>query len=197
MYFLEEGTRDGTETIQFGNRSFVNLLLAMCILLLAFAVLNYINMTTALTGFRAKEMATRRLVGADKRSIFLKVIAESTLICGISMLLAILLAEALSPAVSRMLEYQVSIFKAITPVNVLLVLGFIVILGILSGIVPALLIQKAQPIEIVRGTLRLKTKTVYSKVIIIVQNVVAIIMLVSALTMGLQIRHLVTADLGY
>ena len=94
MYFLEEGTRDGTETIQFGNRSFVNLLLAMCILLLAFAVLNYINMTTALTGFRAKEMATRRLVGADKRSIFLKVIAESTLICGISMLLAILLADA-------------------------------------------------------------------------------------------------------
>ena len=197
MYFPEEGTRDGTETIQFGNRSFVNLLLAMCILLLAFAVLNYINMTTALTGFRAKEMATRRLVGADKRSIFLKVIAESTLICGISMLLAILLAEALSPAVSRMLEYQVSIFKAITPVNVLLVLGFIVVLGVLSGIVPALLIQKAQPIEIVRGTLRLKTKTVYSKVIIIVQNVVAIIMLVSALTMGLQIRHLVTADLGY
>ena len=197
MYFLEEGTRDGTETIQFGNRNFVNLLLAMCILLLAFAVLNYINMTTALTGFRAKEMATRRLVGADKRSIFLKVIAESTLICGISMLLAILLAEALSPAVSRMLEYQVSIFKAITPVNVLLVLGFIVILGILSGIVPALLIQKAQPIEIVRGTLRLKTKTVYSKVIIIVQNVVAIIMLVSALTMGLQIRHMISADLGY
>ena len=197
MYFLEEGTRDGTETIQFGNRSFVNLLLAMCILLLAFAVLNYINMTTALTGFRAKEMATRRLVGADKRSIFLKVIAESTLICGISMLLAILLAEALSPAVSRMLEYQVSIFNAITPVNVLLVLGFIVVLGVLSGIVPALLIQQAQPIEIVRGTLRLKTKTVYSKVIILVQNVVAIIMLVSTLTMGLQIRHLVSADLGY
>ena len=197
MYFLEEGTRDGTGTIQFGNRSFVNLLLAMCILLLAFAVLNYINMTTALTGFRAKEMATRRLVGADKRSIFLKVIAESTLICCISMLLAILLAEALSPAVSRMLEYQVSIFKAITPVNVLLVLGFIVVLGVLSGIVPALLIQKAQPIEIVRGTLRLKTKTAYSKVIIIVQNVVAIIMLVSALTMGLQIRHMISADLGY
>ena len=197
MYFLNEGIRYGSDTIQFGNRSFVNLLLAMCLLLLAFAVLNYINMTTALTGFRAKEMATRRLVGADKLSIFLKVIAESTLICGISMLLAILLAEALSPAVSRMLEYQVSIFKAITPVNVLLVLGFIVILGILSGIVPALLIQKAQPIEIVRGTLRLKTKTVYSKVIIIVQNVVAIIMLVSALTMGLQIRHMISADLGY
>lgn len=197
MYFLNEGIRYGSDTIQFGNRSFVNLLLAMCLLLLAFAVLNYINMTTALTGFRAKEMATRRLVGADKRSIFLKVIAESTLICGISMLLAILLAEALAPTASRILEYQVSVFKAVTPVNILLVLGFILVLGILAGIVPALLIQKAQPIEIVRGTLRLKTKTVYSKVIIVVQNVVAVVMLVSALTIGLQIRHMVSADLGY
>jgi len=197
MYFLNEGIRYGSDTIQFGNRSFVNLLLAMCLLLLAFAVLNYINMTTALTGFRAKEMATRRLVGAEKRSIFLKVISESTIICAISMLLAILLAEALAPTASRILEYQVSIFKAITPVNVLLVLGFIVILGILSGLVPALLIQQAQPIEIVRGTLRLKTKTVYSKVIIVVQNVVAVVMLVSALTIGLQIRHMISADLGY
>ena len=197
MYFLEEGNQDWTETIQFGNRSLVNLLLSMCLLLLAFAVLNYVNMTTALTGFRAKEMATRRLVGADKRSIFLKVISESTVICGISMLLAILLAEALSPFASRILDYQVSIFQAVSPGNVLLVLGFIVLLGILSGIVPALLIQQAQPIEIVRGTLRLKTKTVYSKVIIIVQNVVSVVMLVSALTMGLQIRHLVSADLGY
>ena len=197
MYFLNEGIRYGSDTIQFGNRSFVNLLLAMCILLLAFAVLNYINMTTALTGFRAKEMATRRLVGADKRSIFFKVISESTLICGISMLLAILLAEALAPTASRILEYQVSVFKAVTPVNILLVLGFILVLGILAGIVPALLIQKAQPIEIVRGTLRLKTKTVYSKIIIVVQNVVAVVMLVSALTIGLQIRHMVSADLGY
>ena len=197
MYFLASANKDWTDTVQFGNRRFVNLLLAMCLLLLAFAVLNYINMTTALTGFRAKEMATRRLVGADKRSIFLKVILESTLMCGISMLLAILLAEALSPLASQILEYQVSIFKAVTPFNVLLVLGFTVVLGVLSGIVPALLIQQAQPIEIVRGTLRLKTKTVYSKVIIVVQNVVAVVMLVSALTMGLQIRHLISADLGY
>ena len=197
LYFLDEGNLDWNGTVQIGNRDFVNLLLAMCLLLLAFAVLNYINMTTALTGFRAKEMATRRLVGADKRGIFLKVIAESTIICGISMLLAILLAEALAPLASRLLAYQVSIFKAVTPVNVLLVLAFIAVLGILAGIVPALLIQRAQPIEIVRGTLRLKTKTVYSKVIIVLQNVVSVVMLVSALTMGLQIRHLITADLGY
>ena len=121
----------------------------------------------------------------------------STVLCGISMALAVLLAEALSPSVSRMLVYPVSVFKAITPGNVLLVLAFVVVLGILAGIVPALLIQRTQPIEIVRGTLRLKTKTVYSKVIIIVQNVVTVVMLVCAFTMWLQIRHMISADLGY
>ena len=197
IYFLNDGTHDWTGTLQFGSKNFVNLLLAMCLLLLAFAILNYINMTTALTGFRAKEMATRRLVGADQRSIFLKIISESTIICAISMLLAILLAEALAPAASRLLEYPVSIFKSVSVVNVLLVSGFVLVLGVLSGIVPALLIQKAQPIEIVRGTLRLKTKTVYSKVIIVVQNIVTVVMLVSAFTMGLQIRQMISADLGY
>ena len=59
------------------------------------------------------------------------------------------------------------------------------------------MIQKVQPIEIVRGSLRVKTKTVYGPVIIVVQNAVTVVMLVSALTLYLQTRHLITADLGY
>ncbi len=197
IYFLKDGNTEWTGTLHLGNRSFVSLLLAMCLLLLAFAVLNYVNMSTALMGFRAKEMATRRLVGAAKGSIFLKIIAESTIVCFASMLLAVLLAELFAPAASQLLNYQVSVFGAVSPVNILLVLAFIAVLGFVAGLVPALLIQKAQPIEIVRGTLRRKTKTVYSRIIIVVQNVVAVVMLVSALTMWLQIRHMINADLGY
>ena len=196
LYFLKDGF-EWTGTVQFGNRGLVNLLLGMCLLLLAFAVLNYVNMTTALMGFRAKEMATRRLVGAEGWSIFLKTIQESTVICAISMVLAILLAEGLAPQASRVLSYPISIFGAVTPVNILLVLVFVLVLGFLSGLVPALLIRRAQPIEIVRGTLRRKTKTFYSKVIIVIQNAVSVVMLVCTLTIGAQIRHMVTADLGY
>ena len=197
VYFLKEANGDWTGTLHLGNRTFVTLLLAMCLLLLAFAVLNYVNMSTALMGFRAKEMATRRLVGAGKSGIFLKIIAESTVVCFISMLLAVVLGELFAPAASRLLNYQVSVFGAVSPVSILLVLAFIVVLGFVAGLVPALLIQKTQPIEIVRGTLRRKTKTVYSRVIIVVQNVVSVVMLVAALTMWLQIRHMINADLGY
>ncbi len=197
VYFLKEGNNEWTGALHLGNRSFVTLLLAMCLLLLAFAVLNYVNMSTALMGFRAKEMATRRLVGAAKSGIFLKIIVESTIVCFISMLLAIVLGELFAPAASQLLNYQVSVFGAVSPVNILLVLAFIAVLGFVAGLVPALLIQKTQPIEIVRGTLRRKTKTVYSRIIIVVQNVVSVVMLVAALTMWLQIRHMINADLGY
>lgn len=197
MYFLNNGNYDWTGALNFGDRSFVNLLLAMCLMLLLFAILNYVNLSTALIGFRAKEMATRRLVGATKTGIFMKMIWESTLLCAVAMGLAILLAEALSPAATRVLDYQISIFGAVSLVNILVVIALMVILGFIAGIVPALLIQKAQPIEIVRGSLRLKTKTVYSRIIITLQNVITVVMLVAALTMYLQIRNLITADLGY
>lgn len=197
MYFLKNGNYDWTGALNFGDRSFVNLLLAMCLMLLLFAILNYVNLSTALIGFRAKEMATRRLVGATKSGIFMKMIGESTLLCTVAMVLAVLLAEALSPAATRVLDYQISIFGAVNIVNILVVIALMVILGFIAGIVPALLIQKAQPIEIVRGSLRLKTKTVYSRIIITLQNVITVVMLVAALTMFMQIRHLITADLGY
>ncbi len=197
LYFLESGAFEWTGAVHFGDRDLVNLLLGMCLLLLAFAVLNYVNMTTALMGFRAREMATRRLVGADRWSIFLKTILESLIVCAVSMVLAVLLAEWLAPQASRVLSYPISVFGAVTSVNILLVLAFVLVLGFLAGLVPALLIQRTQPIEIVRGTLRRKTKTVYSKVIIVIQNAVSVVMLICALTIGAQIRHMVTADLGY
>lgn len=197
VYFLSDGNEDYNDSLILGNKTTVMLLGGMCFLLLLFAILNYVNMTTALSGFRAKEMATRRLIGATKGGIFLKMIIESTIICAAAMVIAILLGEAISPAASKVLNYDISIFKAISPVSVLVCVLFTVLVGVIAGIVPALIIQKAEPIEIVRGTLRLKTKTLYSKVIIVIQNVITVVMLVTAFTMFLQIRSMINAPAGY
>lgn len=197
VYFLSDGNEDYNDSLRLGNKTTVMLLAGMCFLLLLFAILNYVNMTTALSGFRAKEMATRRLIGATKGGIFMKMIVESTIICAAAMVVAILLGEALSPAVSKALNYDISIFKAVSPASVLVCVLFTVLVGVIAGIVPALIIQKAEPIEIVRGTLRLKTKTLYSKVIIVIQNVITVVMLVTAFTMFLQIRSMINAPVGY
>ena len=197
VYFLSDGNEDYNDSLRLGNKTTVMLLAGMCFLLLLFAILNYVNMTTALSGFRAKEMATRRLIGAMKGGIFMKMIVESTIICAAAMVIAVLLGEAISPAASKVLNYDISIFKAISPVSVLVCVLFTVLVGVIAGIVPALIIQKAEPIEIVRGTLRLKTKTLYSKVIIVIQNVITVVMLVTAFTMFLQIRSMINAPVGY
>ena len=197
VYFLSDGNEDYNDSLILGNKTTVMLLAGMCFLLLLFAILNYVNMTTALSGFRAKEMATRRLIGATKGGIFLKMIIESTIICAAAMVIAILLGEAISPVASKALNYDISIFKAVSPASVLVCVLFTVLVGVIAGLVPALIIQKAEPIEIVRGTLRLKTKTLYSKVIIVIQNVITVVMLVTAFTMHLQIRSMINAPMGY
>ncbi|MBQ3738916.1 MAG: ABC transporter permease [Bacteroidales bacterium] len=196
VYFSSADSYDYSQTMKLGSRKMVNLLLAVCLVLLLFAVLNYVNLTTALTGFRAKEMATRRLVGATKAGVFMRIIGECVALCAVAMGLAILLAEALAPKASELLEYPISIFSMVSVGNVLIVTGFVLVLGTIAGLIPALLIQKAQPIEIVRGSLRVKTRTVYGPVIIVIQNALAVVMLVASLTMFLQIRFMVTADLG-
>lgn len=197
MYFLKSGAEDFTESLSFGNRALVMLLLAMCLELLLFAILNYVNLTAALTGFRAKEMAARRLSGASRGSVFWKMMGESTLMCAVAMLLAVFIAQALSQRASVILDYPIDIFRFVTPPSVICLVALVGFIGLLAGMVPALIIQRVKPVEIVRGVLRFKTKTVYSKIIIVVQNVVTVVMLVAAMTMLLQVRHMIHAPLGY
>ena len=73
----------------------------------------------------------------------------------------------------------------------------VVVLGVISGLVPALLVARYQPIDIVRGTFRRHAKTLYGRVLIALQNVITIVLLATSITIGLQIRHLVNAPMGY
>ena len=183
--------------LQLGNRQLVNVLLAVCLVLLLFAVLNYVNMTTAAAGFRAKEMASRRLLGASRSSVFMKMILESMMLCMVATVASILLAEYLSSFASELLGYQFSIFEAVSFWNIILVVVFVVILGILSGLVPGVTMMKFEPMGVVKGTFGAKTKTTYSKVIIVVQNVITLCMLVVAFAMFVQIRFMIDAPMGY
>ena len=194
LYFYGGTTWSG---LNVGDKSLVMLLLSVCIVLLLFAVLNYINLTTAQAGFRAKEMATRRLLGDSRRQVIGRMLGETGILCVTAMVLAVLLAEALSPAASRLLGYDFSIFEEISAASAGAVVLLTILLSVVSGIVPATLISASKPIDVVRGTFRTKTRSVYSKVMIVLQNTVTAVMLVAVLTMALQIRAMIHAPLGY
>lgn len=186
-----------SQSLARGNGKMVKILFSTGIAILLFALMNYINLTVALSGYRAKEMATRRLLGDSRGGIMLKLIGESTFLCTVSSLIGLGLAWCALPYAGKLLQTTISINACVCGTTVAIFLGIILLMGILAGIIPAVLISSAKPIDVVRGTFRRHTKMIFSKVFIVVQNVVTIVMVACALTMYLQIRHVVEAPLGY
>ncbi|WP_455639629.1 FtsX-like permease family protein [Parabacteroides sp.] len=185
--------------LKSGNKRFVLVLLSVGILILIFAVFNYINLTVAQAGQRAKEMATRRLLGSSRKELFFRLIEESTLLTVLSFAIGWLLAHAAVPFVNNLLQPNtpVDLGATFTPVWFLAAVALILLIGILAGFLPAILISSVKPIDIVRGTFRRRTKMVFSKVFITFQNAITIAMIAASIVMILQSYHLINAPLGY
>ncbi len=187
-----------------GKKSVMQTLTVVVLLLLVSAIFNYINLNMALSGKRAKEMATRRLHGATKGRIVLKYILESVSFTAVCFVLAFLLACALFPMMNGLLKNvgggdmsidaslgQFVLIRFDWTVGVVAVyLAAIVFVGVLSGIAPAAIASRFEPIDVVRGTYRLQTKRVFSKVFIVFQNTITIVLIAMALLMEVQMRHM-------
>lgn len=197
LYFAKTFRNNKHSHFHTGDREFVFVLITVGIVLLIFALLNYVNLTMAQSGFRAKEMAMRRLLGTRRSVIFLRLVAESLILCMGASLLALLLAYALLPHACELLKYQFGLFERFTPLHHLLLVGCVLFIGLSAGIFPALFISGFHPMDVVKGTFRTKSKSIYGKVMIGIQYTLAIVMLVVASTIHLQMRHIIEAPLGY
>lgn len=180
-----------------GDRTFTLILLSVGILILIFAIINYINLTVAQTGFRAKEMATRRLLGSSRGELFVRLIIESSLLTFISFGIALFLCYLLIPSANNLLQACIDLSYIFRPGSILIAIAVLIIIGFLSGLLPAMIISNAQAIEVVKGGFRKKTKMVYSKVFITFQHIITIALVTAALVMVIQINYLIKAPLGY
>ncbi len=180
-----------------GNKKMVNVLFAVGLVILLFSVMNYINLTVAQSGRRAHEMATRRLLGSQRADIIRKLVGESISLCLVSSLLSLLLAWALIPQANNLLNAHLAPSSLLAPLNLLLMAVLVLVTGTLSGIIPAYLISRFKPIDVVRGTFQHATRMVLGKAFIVIQNVITMVLIAISLVMSLQIRHIVNAPLGY
>ena len=183
--------------MQKGDKTRLHILLAAVLAILFFAVSNYINLTVANTGFRAKEMATRRLFGSSQCQISLKLIAESTLMITVAFLLGLALAFGFQDDAAELFRGKIALLNDVSVSTVSVCLGFILLVGLISGIMPSYQISRFQPIDIVKGNFRYHSKMVMGRLFIIVQNVVTVTMLTAALVIWLQLNHLIHAPLGF
>ena len=188
-----------------GNVRMLRLLTVVVLLLLLSAIFNYVNLSLALTGKRAKEMATRRLLGADKGSILWKYIGESVAFTAACFAAALLLADLLAPMVNSLVstsdpdemmlglgDTSVRLSFMLTPGYILAYLAGILVLGTVCGLLPAFTASRYQPIDVIKGTLRRQNKMVLGKVFIVVQNVLSVFLIAMALVMEVQMRHMLT-----
>ena len=196
LYFFEN-----FNFLRHGNRSVLQMLAAMALLLLVSSVINYVNLNAALSGRRAKEMATRRLLGSSKAAVFGQYLGESlsfTLACGV---LALLAAYALRPLMDSLLYgitvEDVEMGWAYLPLQLPFTLGvaavyaaLMLLVGTVVGLVPAVTAMRFAPVDVVRGSFRRQTKMVFSKVFIVLQNCLSVVLIALACVMEGQMRHM-------
>ncbi len=187
---------DVQTSLKKGDKVLMHSLLAVGLLLLISAMFNYINLNVALTSKRAKEMASRRLLGATKGEIIGKYLWESLAFTTVCMVLGILLAEALVPLVNRLLASDIGIRILYSPFYVASYLLIVVVVALLAGLIPAIVVSRAKPIDVVKGAFRFRNKMVLSKVFIVLQNVIAIVLIALVITMEVQMRHMQRRPVG-
>lgn len=173
------------------------IILTAGVLILLMAVFNYISMSVAQTSYRAKEMATRRLLGSSRPDIFWRMIAESALLTFAAFVIGFLLAKAAEPIAMDLLQVKLDLVGDLSAGTLLIYMVFVLLLSYLSGFIPATILSNYNPLDVVKGTFRRKTKTIYLRTLNIVQNGLTIAMLTCALFLSVQIYRILHEPLGY
>lgn len=181
--------------LRTGDRKQVELLFFVALVLLISAIFNYINLTVAQTGKRAKEMMTRRLLGESSRNIVARYIAESFAFTVGCFAAGCLLAYSFKPFFDRILSADI----VLTPdlATALYAVLALVVISIVSALLPAMLVSHFKPIDVVKGEFRFKNKMIFAKVFIVLQTVFSTVLIAMAITMTAQVSYLVELPYGY
>lgn len=194
LYFSDINTSNNG-VFRSGNKKMVDILFIAGIILLISALFNYINLTVAQTGSRAKEMATRNLLGASKISVIMRYISESFVFTFVCFAAGFFLAIAAAPYFQDFLDTELSLIPDIASVIIYLLLIFII--SVISGLIPAFFVSRFKPIDVVKGNFSFRSKMVFGKVFIILQNIISVVLISTAFTMNSQMKFLINLPNGY
>ncbi|WP_099372036.1 ABC transporter permease [Sphingobacterium sp. 1.A.5] len=180
-----------------GRIDMVKIFMIIAGFILLIACINFMNLSTAQSERRAKEVGIRKVVGANKRSLISQFLSESILLSIISGLLAFvivfLLLSSYSDLVGRNLSLPISNFYFW-----LSFIGFILLTGLLAGSYPAFFLSSFQPIKVLKGKfVQFQQKISPRKILVVTQFAIAVIMIISTLVIRKQIDHAQNRDAGF
>ena len=187
-----------SDTEATGNVSSLYILLAVGGLILLAACINFMNLATARSAKRAKEVGMRKVVGAARRQLIRQFIGESMVYAAISMVFALVLAYAFLPVLNSLTGQAVEFGDIFQTQFLAGIAGIYLLVGFLSGSYPALFLSAVQPTKILRSTFEAGTQGVlFRKILVVVQFAISIILIVSTLIFGRQLNFLLNKNLGF
>ena len=180
------------------DMKYIYLFTSIALLILIIACINYMNLSTARASLRAKEIGVRKVIGAQRTQLVRQFLAESVMMSGLAMGLALFFAWQLLPVFGSFVERDIQI-GALFEWNMLAGLGGIVLLiGLTAGFYPALFLSSFRPVSIIKGaTARLAGKGRLRSVLVVFQFGMTVILIVSCLVVYQQMRYLRTKNLGF
>lgn len=183
--------------IKQNSRTSVIIFGAIALLILIIAIINYINLTIAQAWLRTKETAIKKMMGSSKMALLWQHIFESTTLSLIAALIAIYLAFLFEPFFNTQMDCQLNLSEKFSFSLILIMLGIIVSTGFISGIVPGIVVNKFNPIDVVKGNFTRKTKNNYSKVLIAFQYCIAIMLLICTWAIARQSKFMQNFNPGF
>ncbi len=193
VYFSELSGRG----IEQNSKTLISVLSVIVLLILLLSIINYMNLTIAQAGTRAKDIAIRKLVGSSRTGLILQHITESIILVIIAFAIAIFLSFLAENTFNNLLETKLRLENVFTLHSLFISSLIIILIGFISGIIPSLLITKLKAIDVVKGGFIRKNKAIYSRVLIGFQYVVVIILIISTIVISRQTTFMVNKDLGF
>lgn len=185
---------DGANTM---DGKYLKIFLAIGIFLIVIACINFMNLATARSAGRMREIGMKKALGGKRRNLIAQFIGEAMVISLISVLISMMLVELFRPVFNNIAEVEININYS-KPVIYVYLLGFALITGVISGLYPAFYLSSFKPISALRGaTEDLKRRWNFRKALVIFQFVISIILITITLIVSSQITYMLNKELGY
>ncbi len=169
----------------------------VALLLIAIGVINYVNLATAEATERNKEVGLRKAMGAGRGQLFGQFVSESVLLTMASSILSILALYLIAPKFSTLSGVPLNMDLVVSPVGIILIIGFIALIGILAGLYPSLILSGMEPIKALANKTKMGGGAWVRKSLVVFQFFVSIGLLISTFVVKSQLDYMKEINLGY
>jgi len=183
---------------ELGNISYIYIFGAVALFMLLIACINYMNLATARSARRAKEIGIRKVTGSTRSQLVAQFLIESGLMAFLALVLSIGAIAATLPAFNSLAGKAITFGSLLQPNTFLILLGIILFVGVVGGSYPAFYLSKFNPVSVLKGSLsKGSSNVVLRRVLVIVQFSISMIMLICTWVVYGQLKYLRNVDLGF